>query len=201
MATKRRSRRRLKKSVVERFREDFPLAVFDYDRRLRPRLASALLRAGLTAIAAYGIGFGLGYFSWLRGMIDDGAFFKLVWILMIPATVAALLVWLILRNRYEYPLRREILERIRDREHGGTPLWCYAPVVQSLAPNDHATREVLRASRQERADGVGPEDYCQAVQAIDRLFADSGDRALGVDVLAEVEANLSRAAKDQPGSD
>jgi len=191
MATKRRSRRRLKKAVADGFRERFPTEVFDYQRRLRPRLASALLRAGLTAIVAYGIGFGLGYFSWLRGMIGDTAFFKLVWILMIPATVAAPLVWLILKNRSEYPLRQEIRSRIEDYETGDAPLWCYAPIVQALAPNEHATRQVLQASRTGRIEAIAPEDYCQAVLTIGRLFDESGERALDLESLSEVESNLA----------
>ena len=196
MATKKRSRRRLKKGVVEGLRERYPAAVFDYERRLRPRLASALMRAGLTAIVAYGVGFGLGYFSWLRGMVTDTAFFKLVWILMIPATVAALLVWLILKNRAEYPLRQEILTRIRDRETGDAPLWCYAPVVQALAPNEHGVREILLASREGRIDDIVPEDYCRAVLTLERLLDESGERALAIDVLSEIETNLSCAAAE-----
>lgn len=193
MAARSRSRRRLKKACGERFRADFPREVFDYERRLRPRLAGALMRAGVTAIAAYGIGFGLGYFAWLRHTISDQAFFKLVWIFMIPSTVAALFIWLILKNRAEYPLRQEILTRMRDREQGDAPLWCYAPIVQALAPNDHALRQVLLDSREGRYEAIAPEDYCRTVLEIGRLLDESGERALASEVLAEVEDNLVRS--------
>ncbi len=194
MATKKRSRRRQKKDLIDLFRDDYPLRIFDYERRLRPLLASALLRAGVTAIAFYGIGFGLGYFSWLRGMLEDTAFFKLVWILMIPATVAALLVWLLMKNRFEYPLRQEIAGRILTNEEGEAPLWCFAPVLAELAPNDSASRQLLQCLRQGRRDEVAPEEYCQLVQTIDGLLASSGERSLSLETLSEIEANLASAA-------
>ncbi len=195
MATKKRSRRRQKKDLIERFQADYPAHIFNYEKRLRPLLASALLRAGLTAIAFYGIGFGLGYFSWLRGMLVDAAFFKLVWILMIPATVAALLVWILMKNRAEYPLRQEINSRMASSEAGDSPLGCFLPLFEALDPNDVVSRQVMKNLRQGNLEKVSPEEYCQLVLSVERLLSDSGERALSFDVLDEIENNLAEAVK------
>ena len=199
MAEKPKSRRRLQKDILTRFEATYDLDVFNFRRRLQPLMASALLRAALTAIAFYSIGFGLGYFSWLRAMINDSVFMKVVWILMIPSTVAALVVWLIMKNRFEFPVRQELNERIRIIEGEDGMLWRYGPVMAQLAADDLDTKSLVTASRQGDFPAMAPDDYCPAVLRIHETLSGAGEQSLRLDTAAEVAENLENAPGTGPG--
>lgn len=190
MAEKPRSRRRLQKDILTSFEATYDLEAFKFRRRLQPLMATALLRAALTAIACYSIGFGLGYFSWLRAMINDSVFMKVVWILMIPSTVAALVVWLIMKNRLEYPIRQELNDRIRAIEGENGMLWRYGPVMAQLAVNDLDTKTLITASRQGDFAAMAPDDYCPAVLRIHETLSGAGEQSLRLEIAAEVAENL-----------
>lgn len=199
MAEKPKSRRRLQKDILARFEETYDLEAFKFRRRLQPLMASALLRAALTAIAFYSIGFGMGYFSWLRAMINDTVFMKLVWILMIPSTVAALMVWLIMKNRLEFPVRQELNERIRTIEGEDGMLWRYGPIMAQLAANDLDTKSLIMASRQGDFAAMAPDDYCPAVLRIHETLSGAGEQSLRLDTAAEVAENLENAISTETG--
>jgi len=190
VAEKPRSRRRLQKDILTSFEATYDLEAFKFRRRLQPLMATALLRAALTAIACYSIGFGLGYFSWLRAMINDSVFMKVVWILMIPSTVAALVVWLIMKNRLEYPIRQELNDRIRAIEGENGMLWRYGPVMAQLAVNDLDTKTLITASRQGDFAAMAPDDYCPAVLRIHETLSGAGEQSLRLEIAAEVAENL-----------
>lgn len=190
MAEKPRSRRRLQKDILARFESTYNVDDFNFKRRLQPLMASALLRAALTALAFYSIGFGLGYFSWLRSMIDDTVFMKLVWILMIPSTVAALMVWLIMKNRFEYPVRKEFNDRIRAIEGDNGMLWRYGPVMAQLAANDVDTKSLIAASQKGDFAAMAPDDYCPAVLRIHETLKGMGEQSLRLEAAAEIADNL-----------
>ncbi len=192
MAEKPKSRRRLQKDILASFEATYDLEAFRFRRRLQPLMASALLRAALTAIIFYSLGFGLGYFSWLRAMINDTVFFKLVWILMIPSTVAALVVWLIMKNRFEYPIRRELNDQIRSIEGNDGMLWRYGPIMDQLAATDLDTKTLVAASRQGDFSAMAPDDYCPAVLRIHETLSGAGEQSLRMDIAAEVAENLDR---------
>ncbi len=190
MAEKPKSRRRLQREILARFEEIYDVSKLDFQRRLKPLLATALVRAGLTSIAFYGIGFGLGYFSWLRGMIDNATFMKLVWILMIPSTVAALMVWLIMKNRLEFPLRESINDEIKRIEGSDGMLWRFGPAMAQLAVSDLDTRSLIKASREGDFKTMAPEDYGPAVLRIHATLSAQGAHVLSRDLAVEIAGLL-----------
>jgi len=120
---------------------------------------------------------------------------------MIPSTVAALVVWLIMKNRFEYPIRKDLNDRIRAIEGEGGMLWRYGPVMAQLAANDLDTRSLVAASRQCDFAAMAPDDYCPAVLRIHETLSGAGEQSLHRETAAEVAENLdglSPGTTDQP---
>jgi hypothetical protein len=80
-------KRKIKSGVVNQMEDMFDLKRLDYESRTKPIRNRSKLAGALGALLVYGTGFGGGYLGWQNGLIAYAVFAKLVWILMIPATV------------------------------------------------------------------------------------------------------------------
>ncbi|MFQ5487049.1 MAG: hypothetical protein ACE5ET_01205 [Gammaproteobacteria bacterium] len=191
MTGRKKGRRRSKRDLVRQFQQAFDLRRLDYARRLRPANGKAKLYGVLAAFLLYSAGFGVGYYGWHSQAVDYGVFAKLVWVLMIPATVVGVFCWLLVRNRLEYPIRRDITAYMKSLEGTQGLLWRYAPLVAELCPDNYLAKEVMALSREGKLAAIAPEDYCQAVQTLYEALQDSGSRALGGETLEELASNFS----------
>ncbi len=194
MAGRKKGRRRSKRDVVKQFAQTFDLQRLDYARRLRPAGGKAKLYGVLAAFVLYSAGFGVGYYGWHSQAVDYEVFAKLVWLLMIPATVIGVFCWLLARNRLEYPVRRDITEYMQALEGSRGLLWRYAPLAAELCPDNYACKEVMALSRDGKLAAIAPEDYCRAVQSLYQALQDSGSRAVSSETLEELARNFSAGA-------
>lgn len=186
----RKGRRRFRKDLQRQFEQSFDLERLDYQRLVRPARGKALLWGVLGAFIVYSTGFAIGYYGWQQQVVDYALFARLVWLLMLPATVVGILGWLLARNRLEYPLRQALKAYIATLEGDGGLLWRYGPLFAALAPNDLLSREVVELSRQRRLQDRPPEDYIVAVKALAGLLRDSDSNALAPSICQEVRENL-----------
>jgi len=190
----RKGRRRFRKGLQRQFAQHFDLERLNYRRLLRPARGKALLWGVLGAFIVYSAGFAIGYYGWQQQVVDYALFARLVWLLMLPATVVGILGWLLARNRLEYPLRQELKAYIAALEGDDGLLWRYGPLFAALAPNDLQAKEVLGLSRQRRLKDCPPEDYIAAVQSLADLLHDSDRNALAPSICQEVQDNLQQKA-------
>ncbi len=190
MAGRKKGRRRSKRELVRQFAQTFDLQRLDYRRRIRPAGGKAKLYGVLAAFMIYSAGFGVGYYGWHNQAVAYEAFAKLVWLLMIPATVIGVFCWLLARNRLEYPIRRDISEYMRALEAADGLLWRYAPLLAELCPDNYACKEVMALSREGRLADIAPEDYCRAVHDLHQALASSTSRAVSAETSEELARNL-----------
>jgi len=187
-----KGRRRFKRNLLKQFEETFDLQRLDYKKRVRPVNGKAKLYGVLAAFLLYSAGFGVGYYGWSNDFVGEEVFAKLVWLLMVPASVVGAFVWLLARNRMEYPIRRDITEYMKSLEGTRGLLWRYAPVLAELCPDNLKCKEVMARSEECRFTAIAPEDYCQAVHDLHQALRDSGSRALDEAAMRELEENFSR---------
>ncbi len=191
MAEKKKNRRQIKKEIQAEFEKTFDVARLDYEKRAKPIRDKTKLFGVLGAGIVYGLGFAVGMFGLQSGAVDATVFSKLVWVMMIPATVVGFVTWLIVSNRREYPLREEVTRYIRDIEGDEGMLWRYAPVLSEFKPDEHILKRVLQRSQEKRFDKISPEDYGNAVTEIHAILENSAEVPLSRDTVEAVSQNLS----------
>ena len=189
MAGRDKGQRRQRRAAVKAFHDGFDFARLDYARRCRPLRGKAMLAGVMVAGLLYCAGFALGYFGWQRQAVTNEQFAKLVWILMVPATMLGGLVWLIKRHRQEYILREDIRRYISEREGEQGWLWRFTPLQEAFLVQDTTARRVMQQSRQAR-ESLDPEDYARTVTALSVQLEQESGQKLTVDGAARVLANI-----------
>ncbi|MBL1260951.1 MAG: hypothetical protein COB33_010520 [Thiotrichaceae bacterium] len=193
MAEKKKNKRQAKKEIFGRFEQCFDVPRLDYEKRVKPLRNKTKLSGVLAAGIVYGIGFSIGLFGWKSGAVDVIVFSKLVWIMMVPATVAGFVTWMMVSNRREYPVRKEVNAYIDTIEGEEGMLWRYAPILREFRPNDHVSKRVLQRSQDKNFSKIDPEDYGKAVLVIHSILGNSSANPLSMAVAEEVIDNLSLA--------
>ena len=184
------SKRKLRKNIVQQIEETFDLQRLNYALRIKPVRNKAKLVGALVAFIVYGLGFSGGYFSWQHQMLEYEVFAKLVWILMIPATVIGMFVWLLATNRKEFAIREDVRVYIRELEGDHGLLWRFSPLLKALKPDEFTSKSVMQASREKNFEKMMPEDYSQAVLSLYEIVKRSGSRKISPDAAEEILHNL-----------
>ena len=192
MAARDRQPRRLRREVVGRFEQGFDFTRLDYDRRVRPLRGKAIIYSVVLAAAVYLLGFSLGYYAWQQHSVDTALFTKLVWVLMVPATVIGAFAWLIAANRLEYPVREDIRRYIGEREVDAGYVWRYEPLFRLLL-SDNRTVERLLLQVREGVTGIDPEDYARSIYLLRGRLQQDGHNTLTTDIAMQVYNNLADA--------
>ena len=181
--------RRLRREVVNRFEQGFDFGRLDYDRRVKPLRGKAIIYGILVAAAVYLAGFSLGYYGWQRQAVDYALFARLVWVLMVPATVIGALVWLIAMNRLEYPIREDIRRYISEREVDAGYLWRFEPLFRLLL-SDNKTVKRLLLQVQEGVTEIDPGDYARSLFLLRERLQQDSRNTLSTEVATQVYNNL-----------
>jgi len=189
------SKRKIKKNIVNQIEDTFDLKRLNYDVRTKPIRNRSKLVGVLAAFVVYVLGFGAGYYGWHVQAIGYEAFAKLVWILMIPATVIGIFVWLLTTNRREYDVRQDVQSYIRELEGEAGLLWRFAPILSELKPNDLMCKEMMIASKESNVDKMIPEDYSKAVINLYNIVKESGSRQISPETAVEFERNIDSRLK------
>lgn len=197
MAEKKKNRRQVKKEILGHFERTFDVARLDYEKRARPIRNKTKLVGVIAAGIVYGLGFSVGLFGWKSGAVDVSVFSKLVWIMMVPATVVGFVTWMIVSNRREYPIREEVNGYIREIEGDDGVLWRYTPILSEFRPDDHVSKRVLQRSQEKSFSKIAPEDYGQAVTEIDAILTNSSENPLSIEVAEEVARNLAGGGPEE----
>ncbi len=189
MTFKTKKKRHTRKEIRKQFETAFDIAKLDYEERVRPLGPKALLRGVATAALLYGLAWGAMYYGWSINVLPEQGFASLVWTMMLPSTVAGILVWQIGKNRMEYPIRREIAEYIGQLEKDGGLLWRFGPLLEQFDDAYLDNKKSLVQSQQNAGDKIAIEDYVGTVKKLDAILND-GSKKPSQDALAEIECNL-----------
>jgi len=186
-----KNKRRYKRDLLKQLETTFDLARLDYQKKTQPAQGKAILFGVLGAFIVYSAGFSIGYYGWQKQVVDYAVFAKLVWLLMIPASVVGVVVWLLVKNRFEYPIRCEIRNYINSLEGDQGLLWRYLPLLNELSPDNLDCKEMMMRSRDGRVADMAPENYGNSVRNLIDMLKESGSKAVSPETIEELEKNFA----------
>ncbi len=185
-----KNKRRYKRDLLKQLEATFDLERLDYQKKTRPVQGKAILFGVLAAFLIYSLGFAAGYTGWQNNVVDYAMFAKMVWLMMIPASVIGVVTWLLVKNRLEYPVRCEMRDYIRVLEGEQGLLWRYLPLLNELGPENLICKEMMVRSGEGKIEDLDPEDYGKAVNELISLLRRSGSKAVSSGTMEELEKNL-----------
>ncbi len=186
-----KNKRRYKRDLLKQLETTFDLERLDYQKKTRPAQGKAILFGVLAAFIIYSAGFAIGYYGWQNQVVSYTVFAKLVWLMMIPASVVGVVTWLLVKNRLEYPVRCEIRGYIGSLEADQGLLWRYLPLLNELAPDKLDIKEMMTRSREGKVDELTPEDYGSAIGDLIELLRESGSKSISPETIEELERNFA----------
>ncbi len=191
MSRKATNKRQARKLVNDYFVSRCAPEQFDVRREMRLLQGGSRLRGVLAALAIYLGGFAASYAAWSGDHITYELFYKMTWIVLLPATVVGVLAWQLRFNRGESAVFRRLANAMRQVEGEDGFLWRFGPLLQAGRPEDYDSKTVINQSRAGQLDAVEPEDYARAIVNVHSLLNDGQSTAQWQRGLADVEANIS----------
>lgn len=190
MSGKQPSKRSSRKNVQRSFEANINLDRLQYKDRVKPGKAIAKIKGLMTAAVIYGLGFGLTFTSYTRGVIDETFMAKVIFIIMIPSTVIGIFVFLITANRREFPIREDIRAHVRDFEGEDGYLWRFEPLLNGLKIKKVDIEWLIKNSKEGKLVEMAPEDICDTLIALSELL--QGNSQGSGKAMQEVESNLGQ---------
>lgn len=190
MATK---KRQVRKAALDWIEKRVELDQLNYQRVMRKARGTAKLIGVGVATGLYGLGFAGGFTGMQNGYVTGEGFAKLVWMLIIPASVVGSLAWMIFDGRLCYPLRRTMANYVAKVEAEDGFLWRFGPLLLNSPAKELkriAIADAIQLSRNRRGGEIDPEDYAAMMQFIYRLLTGSDADKLSTDVAQQLESNL-----------
>lgn len=192
--SKQPSKRNTRKTILRRFEEQFDLKRLDYQRRAKPAKDMAKIMGFLFAGGIYMAGFGLAYFSWSQGKIDETLMTKLSFIFMIPSSVVGLFAFLLSGSRREFPIREDIRAHVTDFEGESGTFWRYEPLLKQMELKKIDIEGLIEASREGRLIKMAPEDICATIQALHQQLTNNSVLT-NAETLEAIETNFGDRAE------
>jgi len=192
MASKQKGKRGIKKEIVRQFERSFDLPKLDYKKRVQPIKPKAMLYGLASGSLLYCIAFGFAYVGVSNNVMPLESFAKFVWIIMVPTTVVGLFVWLLVKNRMEYPIRQDILKYVAELEHNDGLLWRFAPVIDHVDPNDYASKKTFNLSREGKIKDMAVEDYTEVIDKLKDILSNTENRNFDNKIAEEVLENFDK---------
>ena len=191
MAKKEKSKRRIRKDMLEYLEDTYDPTQLDFVGRIKPKKELARIYALVAAIIVYAIGFSASYYGWKINNVSYELFVKITWVLMLPASVFGIVVWLLKLNRLENVVRHEFFVLIRQIEADKGMLWRFKPLMSTFDPNNLEAKKVMAQSEAGQSTEIDPEDYTNTVNALfSELKAENGV-SIPAETAAEVTENMN----------
>lgn len=186
-------KRHLRKAALDWIEKRVDLEQLNYRLVMRKARGTAKLIGVGAATVLYGLGFAGGYTGMQNGYVTEEGFAKLVWMLIIPASVVGSFLWMIFDGRLCYPLRRAMAVYVAKVESEDGFLWRFGPLLlnsSSKRLKGIAIADAIELSRNQRGGEIDPEDYAAMVQFIYGLLTGNDTDKLSTDVAQQLESNL-----------
>lgn len=183
----------MRKELLDYFAGRCQIQSFDVEKDIRNINGRTRLKGVFAATGLYGVAFLLAYNAWTNAHISHEIFLKVSWIILLPASIAGMLVWLISFNREENYIRSHLNAAMRKTEAEDGFLWRYGPLLSWAQPSDYDTKQVVNHSRQRQLDEIDPDTYATVMVTLHALLQDLGDKQVSDEVMQEMEQNLEAA--------
>jgi len=157
MAKKEKSKRRIRKDMLEYLEDTYDLAQLDFASRIKPKKELARIYALVAAIIVYTIGFSASYYGWKFNNVSYELFVKITWVLMLPASVFGIVVWLLSLNRLENTVRHDFFVLIKQIEADKGMIWRFKPLMSMFDPNNLEAKKVMAQSEAGQSTESDPE--------------------------------------------
>ncbi|MDH5229808.1 MAG: hypothetical protein OEZ58_11925 [Gammaproteobacteria bacterium] len=190
MSGSRSDKRAAKKEIRKHFEKIFDIKTFDYPQLIKPIKGKALIYGFVSAGGIYILAYGLAYFAFSSNILPLEALAKLVWIMMIPSTVLGFLMWIITRNRLEYPIRQQIRAHMDNLESNQGQLWRFKPVWDHFDGHNMDVKKAFTASETHQCDKLDIEDYTLAITSVHQIFQNYDAKDFSSDLAQKVVDNL-----------
>ncbi len=190
MGAKGKSRRHTRKGVIRSLETEYDFARLDYKRLTHPGKGKSKLVGVAAASVVYLLGFSAAYSGWSSGIVPDETFAKIVWILMVPASVVGGVTWMIIDSRLEYPVRRTMAEYVEDLESKGGLLWRYGPLLELIKVKRVNITGAIESSREGRGSEIDPQDYAAILNTLRKELTSNEGLPITGEISKRLEENL-----------
>lgn len=190
MSTK---KRHVRKAALEWIKKRVEIDQLNYQLVMRKARGTAKLIGVGVATALYVLGFAGGYTGMQNNYVSEEGFAKLVWILIIPASVVGSFLWMIFDARLSYPLRRTMASYVAKVESEDGFLWRFEPLLLNSTSKQLkriAIADAIQLSRNQRGGEIDPEDYAAMMQFVYGLLTGNDADTFSTDVAQQLESNL-----------
>lgn len=198
MAKQSKGKRSPKKELMRRFEREFDLHRLNYPARVKMVRPKSMLIGFITAGGLYSIGFGLSYAAMASNNLPLESFAKMVWMMMIPTTIAGFFAWQLSKNRMEYPIRVDITSYISELEAKKGLLWRFSPLIDLFDDTPLEVKKALSWSQEGRTDKLDVEEYTDSLFSLLNVFRDNEDSPKLPELTAKVNANFSGSEQEHP---
>ncbi|NOX43824.1 MAG: hypothetical protein GXP19_08860 [Gammaproteobacteria bacterium] len=192
MAKKEKSRRRIKKDMLEYLENAYDLTQLDYAKRIKPKKDIAKIYGLVTAFVVYAIGFAGGYYGWTFNNVSFEIFIKISWVLMLPASVAGVVTWMLSFNRLENRVRHDFFVIIKNIESEYGLIWRFKPLMSTFDPQNVAAKKVIAQSEAGEFNEIDVEVYADAVHVLFSGVQGKGGEKLSNETADEVVENFKQ---------
>lgn len=196
MAKKEKSRRRIKKNMLAHLENVFDLTRLDYAKRIKPKKEFAKISGLVAAFVIYALGFAGAYYGWKYNDVPFDLFVKITWVLMLPASVIGIVVWMLSFNRLENTVRHDFFVIIKNIEAENGMIWRFRPLMSTFDPQNIAAKKVIAQSEAGDVNEIDVEDYANAVHSLFLGLQGGGEEKLSIETAEEVEENLRSKEKE-----
>ena len=196
MAKRHRNERAAKKEIRRLFDRSFDVYRLNYKARIKKNKPKAILYGIFTSFTIYSIGYLGGYYGFNNNLIPLEGFAKIVWIFMVPSIVVGLLVFLISKNRMDYPTRVDIREYMTSLEQGDGLLWKFFPLWEHYDGTTGPTKKALAWSQEKRVDKLDLEDYTDAIANLYHLLNERDTKDLDDAMVNKILQNFGKSLED-----
>lgn len=196
MAKKEKSRRRIKKNMLAHLENVFDLTRLDYAKRIKPKKEFAKISGLVAAFVIYALGFAGAYYGWNYNDVPFDLFVKITWVLMLPASVIGIVVWMLSFNRLENTVRHDFFVIIKNIEAENGMIWRFRPLMSTFDPQNIAAKKVIAQSEAGDVNEIDVEDYANAVHSLFLGLQGGGEEKLSIETAEEVEENLRSKEKE-----
>jgi len=186
-------KKNIRKDFKKQFARDFDLSQLNYQSRVKPARGKALIIGFISAATIYLAIYAAAYVAWSNNVIPMDTLAKMVWIMMIPTTIAGFLIWQITRNRFEYPIRKKMRDYITQLEasrHG--LLKRYQPMWEAFDGTTSTLKKAIAQSEKADLEKIDIEDYAEAVNKLSVYFETTHNNEWTTTLAQKLEDSFSQ---------
>lgn len=187
-----KSKRKIKRSIIQQFERKFDLDRLDFKKRIAPAKHKPKLHGVIAAAVVYGVLLLLGNIGVSNGAIDQETLAKMSWIIMVPSSAIGIFVYMLMSNRRQYDVIQEMKAYIALIEKDGGLFWRFEPIVELLLPDNGLAKQMVKGSRQGDMEQLYPEDYGISVHKLYDALCNTGNREIPEDIEVALSANFEK---------